>query len=217
MQNEQLRVTQAEFELLMLHVDGETPPERQAEVAELLRESAAAQALVLDLRLTREVLREVAIEARAQPALQRTDLSLLTGQILRKLPAEAAQPVAGQVEEQPGLLAWIRQLGMQKIGFSIGLAALVAAAMVVLAGPPATAPLTPQAQESEIAAVPGTNAAVLLDEQEKLDPQVIIEEMEIDSGSLMVHPPQLKGDSTVIWHFQGDDQGKLPATGGGPG
>ena len=186
-----------DFELLMLHADGELPAERMAEAQKLLAESAAAQAIWQDLQLGRELVRGIALDALApaQGKQARVDLSLLPGQVMRKLPNdEALHPVAETPPER-GLIAWLQNLGIGKVGFAMGMAVAAVAFMVVRAGPVVEQPQGEQ--QAEIAAVPGTNIAVPRD-----DPSVIIEEMEIESGTLMVHPPHEQGDSTIIWHFQ---------------
>ncbi len=191
-----MTLSDADFELLMLHADGELPADRAADAQKLLAESAAAASVWRDLHLGRDLLRGIAMEAiaPAQAKLARTDLSLLPGQVMRKLPDdEALHPVAA-VPPGRGLVAWIQGLGLGKVGFAMGVALAAVVFMVVKAGPVADQPAVQR--EAEIAAVPGTNVAAPVD-----DPSVIIEEMDIESGGVMVHPPREEGGSTIIWHF----------------
>lgn len=199
---EKMTLSDADFELLMLHADGELAADRRSDAHTLLAESAAARAIWQDLQLSREIVKLVA-EGGVKSA--RTDFSLVPGQIMRKLPDdEALHPVA-EVPQDRGLIAWIRGLGFGKVGLVMGCAAAAVALMVARSGS-LVQPPTPGA-ESEIAAVPGTNAP-----DREVEPMVIIEETDIESGTLMVHPPAEPGDSTVIWHFP--DENAKPATGG---
>jgi hypothetical protein len=185
-----------EFELLMLHADGELPTEQLTAAQTLLAESEAAQAIWQELQLARTLVREIAIDATAsgQAKWARTDLSLLPGQIMRKLPNDDALHPVTEAPKESGLVAWIHSLGFGKVGLAMGLALAAVAFMVVRAGPVVDAPQSER--HAEIAAVPGTNAPAAGD-----DNPVIIEEMDIESGTLMVHPPQEQGGATVIWHF----------------
>ncbi len=193
----------ADFELLMLHADGELPADRLAQVQQLLAESRAAQAVWQDMQLGRELLRGIALEAAApaQAKLARTDLSLVAGQIMRKLPDDQALHPVAEPPTDLGLIAWIQGLGLGKVGFAMGLAAAAVAFMVARAGPVVDAPAADV--QTEIAAVPGTNLAPPCQGDGCADENpVFIEEMDIESGGVMVHPPREQGGSTIIWHFQ---------------
>ena len=207
--NEMMTLQDADFELLMLHADGELPAERVAAATQLLAECAAARAIWQDLQTGRDLLRAIAEDAiaTAQSKQARVDLSLLPGQILRKLPEDAAPRPVATAEPESGLVAWLRNLGIGKVGLAMGMAAAAVALMVAKAGPVAEPP-QPAAQ-AEMAAVPGSNVAA-----PDGNPSVIIEEMEIDSGTLMVNPPEVEGGSTVIWHFQDNS---APQGAGGEG
>jgi hypothetical protein len=200
--NEKMTLQDADFELLMLHADGELAADQLAKAQQLLAESAAARAVWQDLQLGREMMRQIAVSD-VQSA--RVDLSLLPGQVMRKLPDDAALHVVTATPPNRGLIAWIQGLGLGKVGLTMGLATAAVAFMVARAGTLVETPT--RNADAEIAAVPGTN----LPAQDN-DPMVIIEEMEIESGTLMVHPPGERGGSTVIWHFS-DDKG-APGTGG---
>ena len=194
---EKMTLRVEDFELLMLHADGELPAARLGDAQALLAESAAARAIWQDLQVGRELLREIAVNAIApgQAKWARTDLTLLPGQIMRKLPDdEALHPVTATPEGR-GLVAWIQSLGLGKVGFAMGLAAAAVVFMVVKAGPVVEQPQGEK--QAEMAAVPGTNTQANSD-----DPSVIIEEMDIESGGVMVDPPHEQGGSTIIWHFQ---------------
>ena len=209
-----LELQDAEFELLMLHNDGELPVDRAGELATLLATSAAARAVLADLTVQRELVRAIAVDALGQPAVQRQDLSLMPGRVLRKLPTESATPGLPQVQTgESGLVAWVRGLGLGKVGFAVGAAAMAALALIVanggVAGNGAEDGVSAPELGAEMAAVPGTNTA-----REAGEDGLIIEETEIDSGGLMVHPPHVQGGSTVIWHFSDDQKGPAPAAGG---
>ena len=202
-----------DFELLMLHADGELPAERVAEAQKLLAESAAAQAIWQDLQVGRQLLREIAVDAIApgQAKWARTDLSLLPGQIMRKLPNDEVLHPVTETPKDRGLVAWIQSLGLGKVGLAMGLALAAVAFMVVKAGPVVEQPQIEK--QAEIAAVPGTNVAPACEGAGCADENpVFIEEMDIESGGVMVHPPREQGGSTIIWHFQ--DNGAAQGAGG---
>ncbi len=209
---DKMTLPDGDFELLMLHADGELSGDRTAQAQQLLAESAAARAIWADLQLTRTLVRAIAEDAAApaQAKLARTDLSLLPGQIMRKLPDDQALHPVAEIAKERGLIAWIRGLGFGKVGFAMGLAAAAVAFMVVKAGPVADGPVLDQT--AEIAAVPGTNTAPRPDAETPDDGSVFIEEMDIESGGVMVHPPREQGGSTIIWHFQ--DNGAAQGAGG---
>ena len=199
---EKMTIADADFELLMLHADGELHGEQLASAQALLAESAAAQAVWQDLQLGRELVQHIAT---AGVKTARVDLSLLPGQVMRKLPDDAALHVVTALPPERGLLAWIRGLGLGKVGLAMGCAMAAVAFMVARAG---TLVETPTLNaDAEIAAVPGSNLPA-----QDSDPMVIIEEMEIESGTLMVHPAREQGGSTVIWHFSEDKA--APGAGG---
>lgn len=206
---ERLTLSDGDFALLVLHQDGELPADRAGEVTTLLSQSPAARAVLTDLGLQRSLVQAIAVDALAQPAVRRADLSLMAGKVMRKLPGDPAAARAPEPAES-ALVAWIRGLGLGKVGFAVGAAGVAVAVLIAATGGKSDDPLAP-VSVAQMAAVPGTNlthATATL--------AVEVEETEIDSGTLLVHPPEVEGGATVFWHFA-DDQPAPAAGDGGEG
>lgn len=204
-----------EFELLVLLADGEltTEPERRRAAELLLERSAAARMVFGDLAGTKAALHAWATDPALMPAnlSQKADLSMVRGRVMTRLPA--AQGVASPLTDEPltdrqaalrtGWWALLRAFGFGKASLALGAAALAAVVLVVRAGQPESPALiagTPAvASHQTIEAVGGAPATI--------EPDVIIEELEVDSGSVAVTPGSQPSQPTVIWHFQGQGEG----------
>ncbi|MSP90215.1 MAG: hypothetical protein EXR79_00180 [Myxococcales bacterium] len=182
-------LTDPEFELVMLHVDGELSDDsvRAAAAVALLEQSAVARAVAADWVSAKVALREAVLD----PAHE-VDLSRVRGRVMTKLPADVR---SAAVDPQPaaGFGAWLRSLGLGKVTLAVGAAVAVAAWLVATAAGPGTGP--GGAAPPAVAEVPGEA------------PAVIIEEIEIEGGSVVVDPGKGPGTSTIIWHFEAQGAG----------
>lgn len=191
-------LSEAEFELLMLWVDGELDgdPPQLAAAQELARNSETARAIADDWRAAKGALRQQVLSAPSQ-----VDFSMLRGRVMTKLPADP-RPIA--VPERGGLWSLLAGLGFGKVSVALGVAAAIAAWLLLTPGkglrePSDPTETTPSAM-AEIGAPPHVGA--------EDEPAVILEEMELESGSITVHPGEHAGDATVIWHFQSTGEGE---------
>ncbi len=188
-------LSEAQLELLLLLLDGELGADaaQQQAADELLAQSEVARVLAQDWRNAKRALREGILQGPAKILPQtEVDLSLLHGRIMSKLPADAQQVArlaAASAPQPRGLWAWIQHFGFGKTSFAIGAAVAVAVFLLVRGGGLPTV--------HDVATTPvAPDAAAAIGE-----PQVIIEEMELESGSVMVNPAGNAGDAMVIWHF----------------
>ena len=171
---------------LMAYVDGELAddPEAMAEVLSLIAESTQARQIEGDLRLARVALRQELMGSECDQ-----DLSVVRGRIMTRLPAlpRAAVPA----EAPSGVLERLRGLLFGRPGLVLGLG--LAAVLLALAlgrvqdQAPAVGPLGPDGPVATS------------------EPAVIIEEMEIDSGTVLVDNGEEPGAATIIWHYQDDE------------
>ena len=197
-------LSEAQFELMLLWVDGElaADPVRLAEAEALARTSEAARAIADDWRAAKGALREAVVNAETN-----ADFSMLRGRILTALPVEArldgaARPVVA-AEPAQGLWAWLAQFGFGKVSLAVGAATALAAWLLLVPGGGLREPEAPALTQegiAEMAAPPHSGA--------QAEPAVILEEMELESGSITVHPGEHSGDATVIWHFQSAGEGE---------
>lgn len=192
-------LTDLQFELILLLSDGELARDavRRSQAEELIARLEVARTIYQSLLASKVALREHVLVELAERPVQ-ADMSMLRGRIMTRLPAEprAASPAA---ESTGHLLDWLRALGFGRA--VLGLAALA----LVLVGVRALVGAGPELQAPGPLALAQDGAAALtaaLDE-----PDVIIEEIDVDSGSVAVTPGQGPSQSTVIWHFQGQGEG----------
>ncbi|MBI5607927.1 MAG: hypothetical protein HY902_03505 [Deltaproteobacteria bacterium] len=188
-----------QFELIVLLADGELAagsPERTAAEA-LLAEQAEAKQLYDNLTYSRDLLREAVLGEQAAAELK-VDLSMLRGRVMSKLPAEP-RPVPIPGKAAPSWLDWLRAFGFGRAGLAVAALAVV---VVWWAGsqPTATPTLAP-----EPAAMARQDATMPPGHEE--EPAVIIEEMDVEDGSIAVNPGDRPGATTVIWHFSGKGEG----------
>lgn len=194
-----LSLTEAQFELVALLADGELAGDaaRRTQAQALLQQLPDAQSLYESLCEAKLALRDHLLgEALARPVT--ADMSSVRGRIMSRLPAEP-RPAVVHEPQHLSLGQWLRAFGISRLG--LGAAAVVLAALVVLAartpaenvGRPVSATIA-----SEGAVAP----TALADE-----PAVIIEEIDVDSGSVAVRPGTQPSQSTVIWHFQAEGEG----------
>lgn len=207
----------SDFELLVLLADGElvAEPARRQAAESLLEHSMVARAVFADLAGAKMAVHAWATDVALSPEnlAQKADLSMVRGRVMTRLPAAAA-PLTAEVttaqqdaERQAAVRAgwWelLRAFGFGKASLALGAAALAAVVLVVRAGQqqdPAMTTGTPAvASHQTIESVGGAAA--------NAEPEVIIEELEVDSGSVAVTPGSQPSQPTVIWHFQGQGEG----------
>jgi hypothetical protein len=178
-QNEPL--TDAQFELLLLLVDGElaNEPARRREAEALVAVHADARAFLADVSEAKSALREAVL---AGPV--HADLSRIRGAVMTKLPSEPRPAIV----EEHGIWAFLRHLGLGKVSFALG--AAVAAAVWLIATS------TGHRQLHAPTGAPVADRSV----PDDLEPSVIIEDVETDDDIFMVKHGEHAGDATIIWH-----------------
>jgi len=188
-----------QFELIVQLADSELAAgsTEHAAAQALLAESAEAKLLYDNLTYSRQVLRDSILGEQAAGALD-VDFSMLRGRVMSKLPAEP-RPLQEPAKAAPGWLDWLRAFGFGRAGLAAAALAVVA---VWWAGSQAgSAPKLPP----EPAAMAREDATMPPGHEE--EPAVIIEEMDVEDGSIAVNPGDRPGATTVIWHFSGKGEG----------
>jgi len=196
-------LSESQFELIILWVDGElaSEPARLAEAEQLARSSPAAQAIADDWRAAKVALRE-AVASRETS----TDFSMLRGRVMTALPSgprAITGPAAIETAPPRGFWAWLEQFGFGKVSFAVGVAAAVAAWLLLVPGGGLREPEEPVLTEGGMAEM--STQPNLGSEAEQA---VIIENLDLDSGSVTVNPGERSGDATVIWHFESAAEGE---------
>jgi hypothetical protein len=193
------QLTDRDFERLVLLADGElaADPAERAKAEAVLERSAQARAVFGDLQGSKFAVGLWATGGEA-PAAD-VDLSMLRGRVMSRLPAEVRLPATPPAPASwlDGVLQGLREIGFGKAGFA--LAAVAVAALLVVWR---TDPAVPGPAAVEPPAV-ASHLPVGDDDQ----PAVIIEELEVESGSVAVTPGSGANQPTVIWHFQGQGEG----------
>ncbi len=189
--------------LLMALADGELDgdAELRAEAEALLKQHTQLQAAIPGQRELSAALREAALTPPPQFSRASEDaLSMVRGRVMTKLPAPTRE-----VSPAPAP-SWARGL---LSGFSFG--RLAFGVSVVLAAVAAVFALrSPQVSdgrpEAPIVAVEGSagSGAGAAEEPGGQLPAVIIEEMEIDSGTIVVDPSEGEGSPVIIWHLSAE-------------
>ncbi len=177
---------------LMAHVDGELIGEaaQAAGIEDLMAESEDARALVHDLQWSRQALRQEILSDETE-----ADLSMVRGRIITRLPAEA-RPAVKVEDDSSDFMERLRALLFGRAGLTVGMAA-AAVLMVLALGQMQDRVPVDNSAESEY--------AVQLAPPADGEPFVIIEEMEIDSGTVLVDNGEEAGAATIIWHYQDDE------------
>ena len=207
----------SDFELLVQLADGELSgePQRRAAAELLLERSAAAQTVFADLQGAKVAVQAWATDVALNPQnlALKADLSMVRGRVMARLPpATAAQAPrnTGELASEDGQAAlragWrelLRAFGFGKASLALGAAALAAVVLLARASQPpvpaATGEAPAVASQQTIESIGGAPATA--------EPDVIIEELEVDSGSVAVTPGSQPSQPTVIWHFQGQGEG----------
>ena len=187
-------LTESQWTTLMAWVDGELRDDAKAtsEVEALIGRSAVARQIVDDLRGNAAALHAYVLETGTS-----ADLSRVRGRVLTRLPAQPRTPAAADVNR-----GWMDRLGEalgQPWAIASGLA-VAAAVIAVLAvgGLHGEGDGTRGTATASLSGTDATGIAALADDE----PAVIIEEMEIESGSIVVQGAEDAEDATIIWHFE---------------
>lgn len=207
-QLQDLTLTAAQFEQVMLLSDGElSGVERQAAL-ELVRNNPQARGLLDELQHAKAAFRSQVFEAPAPAAAQQWIDNVLNQTVARA--DGQIRTAAGSSTAPLGLwaevTAWLRG-GVGKLALATGAVAAAAVWLVVSAGPGAVAP-----ESADPVAVQGLPAIAVASSQGDgslgavAPPLGEIEELEVESGSVLVSPADDSG-ATVIWHFAEGQQG----------
>lgn len=205
---------EAEFEQVMLLVDGELTGAERTAAETLVAQSAEAGALFAALTETKLALRQAVVTAPISTTVN-AELNRVRDNVLHQTVLSAT--AVPRVVQEPSLVArlfgWLEERSpLGKLSLAAGAAVAVALWMVVAAdrAPSPEAPAMvangPAGADTESVASAGTMTgavASLQGDGMAADPQAIfgeIEELEIESGSVLVSPADSEG-STVIWHF----------------
>ena len=171
---------------LMAYVDGELADDlaASAEVEALIASSPRAAQIQHDLGLARTALQREVMRSDSEQ-----DMTMVRGRIMTHLPAPPRAAVT--LDEPQGLLDRLRETLFGRPGLVLGLG--LAALLLALA--------LGQVQDQaavDVSLAPDQPVAVS-------EPAVIIEEMEIDSGTVLVDSGEEPGAATIIWHYQDDE------------
>lgn len=194
---------QTEAVQLMAFVDGELSEEQQrvGDIAGLLASSVAAKTWVNDLQVAKQALHDDVM----QPNME-ADLSMVRGRVMRKLPAE---PRAAVQEAPtgffPAIAAWLSELGLGKTALAAGaLAAVLLLAIGVgqIGGPNAGGQVGDGPGMSNIDSQANGHA-----QPSDGEPEVIIEDMESDGGTVIFEGGDKPGEAVIIWHIDPSEEG----------
>lgn len=199
-------LSEEQFVQVMLLADGELVGAERQQAEALVRDNAQARGLLDELQQ-----HKAAFRAQVFDAPPPVDIEKMVDNVLRQTVARAdvaRAPVAvpeGNLWSE--LLGWLRG-GVGKLALASGAVAAVGVWLVVSAGSgpvgePASQPVDVAAAlpPVAVASAQGDGAAGALPA-----PLGEIEELEVESGSVLVSPADDSG-ATVIWHFAEGQQG----------
>jgi len=188
-----MALSEAQEMLLMAYADGQLDGESRAEAEMLITAQSGADVIVHDLKLAQQALRSHLFSDTLNVDV---DLSMIRGRVLTKLPAEVRAPVQ---EESPSLLdrlfGWTRHFDTGQIGMAGGLAMAAVLFAVVFAQEHAPRDLSNQSGTMETSGHVVAKAA-------RDEPDVIIEDMELDGGTVLFEGAEVPGETLIIWHMQ---------------
>ena len=193
--------------LLMALADGELDgePELLAQAQALRAATPALSQAAAGQRAMSEALREAAFTPVELSRKQQDDMSMVRGRVMSQLPAPARAAVVAAAPERPSLLASIFGLSWGRLAFGLGAVAAAVALVVALRSPHQEQVGGPSGQQmTEREVTPGADAT---GGDEGADPGVIIEDMEIDSGTIFVAPAAEPDAPVIIWHLESNEEG----------
>lgn len=192
--------------LLMALADGELAdePELRAQAQALLAATPTLQQAASGQRAMSEALRDAAFTPIELNRKQQDEMSMLRGRVMSQLPAPARAAVEATAPARPGLLASIFGEGWGRLAFGLGAVAAAVALVVALRSPHQNVQGQSGQQMTEGEMAPGTDAT---GGDQGADPGVIIEDMEIDSGTIFVAPAAEPDGPVIIWHLESNEEG----------
>ena len=202
-----MALTEEQEMLLMAYADGELTGDSLAEAEALVAVQAVAQVAVHDLRLAALALQRHVLSDELEVS---ADLSRIRGRVLTKIPAPARAIAAQPKTTLWGrLFGWTRHFDAGQIGVAggVAMAALLFAVVLTQDRTTATQALVDQASADGALPTAGSRAetavakAVLPAARE---PSVIIEDMELDGGTVLIEGAEEPGETMIIWHMQPD-------------
>ncbi len=202
-----MALTEEQEMLLMAYADGELTGDSLAQAEALVAVQATAKVAVHDLRLAALALRSHVL---GDEQTVSADLSRVRGRVLTKIPAPARAAAAEPRTTLLGrLFGWTRHFDAGQIGVAggVAMAALLFAVVLTQGRTDATQALVDQAGANGALPTAAGHAetavakAVLRSERE---PSVIIEDMELDGGTVLIEGAEEPGETMIIWHMQPD-------------
>ena len=199
-------LTDEEQMLLMALADGELAddPELLAQAQALLAATPTLGQASTGQRAMSEALRDAAFTPVELSRKQQDDMSMVRGRVLSQLPAPVRAAVAATEPTRPGLLASIFGMGWGRVAFGLGAVAAAVALVVALRSPHQELQAQNGQQMTERELTPAADAT---GGDEGADPGVIIEDMEIDSGTIFVAPAAEPDGPVIIWHLESNEEG----------
>ncbi|MCO4760602.1 MAG: hypothetical protein KC502_03815 [Myxococcales bacterium] len=195
--------------LLMAFADGELTdePEMLAEAQALMAAQAIAASAVSDMQLAKEALRlHVMSERRTADA----DLSMVRGRVLTKIPAPK-QAQKQDVSLISRLFSWTQFFDTGQLGLAGGVAMAAVLFAVVMTQNQVTTPGERGIEATRDSVMNpgsgGTSAPVAKVQHDDDQPGVIIEDMELDGGTVMFEEGENPDEAMIIWHIQPDEGG----------
>ena len=184
--------------LLMAYADGELDGASLTEAEALIAARTGADVIVRDLQLAQQALRGHLF---SEDLNLDADLSMVRGRVLTKMPTPARAPVNEAKASLLGrLFGWTRHFDTGQVGMAGGLAMAALLFAVVFAQEHAPRNLDNQPDSRVIS---GPVVAKVVPDQ----PDVIIEDMELDGGTVMFEGAEAPGETMIIWHMQPDEGG----------
>ncbi|MBP47762.1 MAG: hypothetical protein CMH53_07470 [Myxococcales bacterium] len=192
-----MKLTEQEQILLMAHSDGELSDATEiAQAKALLEQSPELQQSLDAFEFAAETLRSHIMD---EVLAKEVDVSMVRGRVLTRI-AAPDRPAMTNPSSSQSLTSWLNM----PLKWLVGGALTAAALIFVLASP--NKRLTPPTS----AALSQSEAPVMAKEQalEPVDdePTVIIEEIDIDGGTVLVEGAELPGEPMIIWHIEAEGE-----------
>ena len=190
-----MSLTDKQQMLLMAYADGElSDPEELKEAKALLEATPTAQGS-LDAFQTAAV----ALRGHVEGLADGVDVSMVRGRVMTRLPAPSRPAVAESVgSSSSSMWSWLSPRWL------IGGGLVTAAALFALMSNQPTETKIDNKPLSESSAP--VVAKMLPDEATPEEPSVIIEEIDIDGGTVLVEGAEEPGEAMVIWHIEAEGE-----------
>lgn len=198
-------VEQTEAVQLMAYVDDELSDGEveRGQIEALVASITAARDWVSDLRIAKQALHDHVM----QPDME-ADLSMIRGRVMRKLPAEPR----AVVEEKPrglfpAIWTWLADLGMGKTAMAAGALAAVLLLAISVGKLGSVSEVNGPVGDGPVMSNAGGTTNPRVEEPADGEPEVIIEEMESDGGTVIFAGGSKAGEAVIIWHIDPTDEG----------